>query len=86
MLSRKLAHERTLAHRREPNEPNTRNTCPGHIEARTASTAAARRREQLALEFGKLGLELSKMIRRRLVLLGPSHLHRAVSIEVEGLL
>lgn len=75
MLPRKPTHEGTLANGREADEPDTGHARSCDVEASSASTTSARRRcQQLALQLRELGLELTQMKRRGLVLLSPSHL------------
>jgi hypothetical protein len=60
VLAGQLAHERTLAHRREANETDTGNTCAGDIESDTSPTAAATAGlQQFSLEFREFCLQLS---------------------------
>lgn len=74
MLPRQTTHERTLAHRREPYKPYTRDTRPCDIKACAATTTAATRGEELALQLGELGFELAEMEGRGFVFLRPGHL------------
>lgn len=59
MLSRQLAHQRTLAHGREADEANTGHTSSGNIKsyARTTTTAAGGLK-QLPLELSEFRLQL----------------------------
>lgn len=69
--ARQLLAPATSCHSaRDPDshEPNTCNTRTSDIEPDSTPTSSARRwRQELALEFCKLGFELTKMERSRLV-------------------
>lgn len=77
VLTSQTTHQRTLSDRWETDEADTGNTSSGDIEASAASTTTSRGGEQLALELGQFGLELTQMIGGRLVLLSLGHLCRA---------
>lgn len=55
MLPRQPAHQRTLPHRGEPDEADTRNTRPRDVEPRATAAAAARGRQELTLQLRELG-------------------------------
>ena len=74
MLAREPAHERTLTNGREADEANTGNTGPGNVETRATASTSTGGGEKLALQLGQFGLELTQMVRCRLVLLSLGHL------------
>lgn len=82
VLAGQATHERTLSDGREANEADTGHTGPGNVETGAATAATARGRQQLALQLGQLGFELTQMKGSRLVLLGLGHLKEQKSIIV----
>lgn len=55
MLPRQPTHQRTLPHRGEADKPDTRDTRPRNVESRAAAAAAARGRQEVALQLRELG-------------------------------